>query len=299
MPLVALILIVSASLLSGAKNLGAQSLTRPSQSLPQQGNKASKQAHFDSKQRSSAARIEQATPPADPTSSQARAKQIGENRDRDSDVLREVKGRIAAVSVQDVFTCATTIATILLAVFTWKLVLVTRDMRRTAEATTEVARKALHADRPYLLVTAVTRESFKHPVLGNQEPISRARITLRNVGSSPAELLEIYATAWKFDCFPQAGDPRWETLIFVPWIDIAEPVVAVGQDLGPIPVVVNWTKDDIDLVNAGVKRVAIYGLVKYRSGSKEPYYTRFFWWFSPLTEPSLKKAAAIALNERS
>ncbi len=33
------------------------------------------------------------------------------------------------------------------------------------------------------------------------------------------------------------------------------------------------------------KRLAVYGLIKYRGGPKRAYTTRFFWWNSPQSLP--------------
>jgi hypothetical protein len=149
-------------------------------------------------------------------------------------------------------------------------------------------------------VINIDREAFKHVLLSVQEPISLARITLRNAGNSPAELIEIIATSWKFDCFPFGPDPEWKTLIHDLPRDISIPVIGINRDIEPaLTVRIHWTEDDIELVNTGNKRVGIYGMVRYCGGPKESYYTRFFWWFSPIVQPELQKAGSPELNERT
>lgn len=123
-------------------------------------------------------------------------------------------------------------------------------------------------------------------------------ITLRNLGSSPAELLEIVGESDKCDCLADIREPQWRALLGSPRT-IRRPIVGVGEDYEPIRVMVNWTKDDMDSVFGGARRVAIYGMARYRSGSKKPYYTRFFYWFSPVSLPELQRAYSEELNQRT
>lgn len=177
----------------------------------------------------------------------------------------------------------------------------TYQAAKAAKASATAASLALHSNRPYLLVMNVSAKTGqKQPVLGVEEPISSAVIDICNVGSSPADIIEITATPWKYECFPNASEPTWKTLILDTPRDIARSVLGVGQAIKPpIRIVVNWTKDDIELVDSGMKRVALYGIIRYRSAPKELYYTRFFYWFSPLIRPELQKAYSDELNERT
>jgi len=196
------------------------------------------------------------------------------------------------------FTGIAAAATGAIAIFNWQLVGVTREMVKATGLAAEAARLALHVNRPYLMVVGMTPLALMSEVLHVQEPISRLTINLHNVGSSPAELTEILAGSWKFDCVADMTEPRWERLIHAPQ-DIARSVLAVGGELDPIRITIHWTEEHMASVNCGAKRVAIYGVVRYRSGPKESYYTRFFYWFSPLTRPELQKAASEELNERA
>jgi len=287
----ALILIVLGLLLSGVKN-PTQSSGRPSQSLPQQGDEDPNDYQAYSGQWTGTWTVTNS-----PTN-QRRATDQARNSDQHASTLWKIWEWITGISAQAVTNTITAIATAFLAIFTYQLVWVTRDLHKASQSATEVARLALHTDRPYLLVTSVTAEAFKHVLLGRQEPISRAKVTFQNVGTSPAELIEIVATSWKFGCFPDSDEPKWDKLLGAP-LSIEKPVVGVRETVDPLPIQVHWTKDDIELVEGGLKRVALYGYVRYRSGSKEDYCTRFFWWFSPLENPPLRKAYDLELNKRT
>jgi hypothetical protein len=188
-----------------------------------------------------------------------------------------------------------------------KTLIETKKAADAAKYSAEVARFALHSNRPYLLVMNVTPKTgqkyaaSKYPVLGIEEPISSAIINVQNVGGSPAEIIEIVATSWKYECLQDTSEPAWDDKLTLDTPrDITQPVLGVGQTIEPqIRIFVNWTDENIDLVKDGTKRVALYGIIRYRSGPKESYYTRFFYWFSPLIRPELQRASSVELNERT
>lgn len=185
-----------------------------------------------------------------------------------------------------------------------------REARRQAEiaqaATTaaqksaEAAKAALHANRPYVLMTEMAPASWKDQAFDRQPPIRRVNITFQNVGSSPAEIIDVFATSKKFEWLRDPSEPAWDKLNSGGLGEIGTPVLGTGpSEKMTLPIFVNWTKDDITSVDAGDKRVGIYGMIRYRGGPTEPYYTRFFWWFSPFNDPTLKKASSPELNERT
>jgi hypothetical protein len=268
-PLSVLILIVSALLLSAASPS-----PKPSPfPNPRDTEKQSEGASFDQQQCQ-----QHPNPLILASTAQSPDKRAKARQERDDGLL------IAATIVMALATAA-------MAWFNWQLVGVTRDMTKATQNTAAAARDALHSNRPYLLVMSVTPfGARKHPIYDVEVPISGASIAVRNVGSSPAEIVAIRAGHWTYDYFlPE--EPKWDTLIPDNPIDIGEPVLGVGQEMAkPIFIVIPWSEDNIKAVEAGSKRVALYGDISYRSGSKETYYTRFFWWFCPLTQPSLYKA---------
>jgi hypothetical protein len=167
---------------------------------------------------------------------------------------------------------------------------------RAIKDSAEYARLALHVNRPYLIVKSI-RPNLARFI---EQPISSAEVILQNAGSSPAELLEIIATSWKFDCMADASEPKWDGLTLDAPRPIDTPIVGVDESTQPIAINIRWVnKNDIELVNVGAKRVGLYGIIRYRGGPKEPYYTRFFWWFSPMIrDGELQRAWNPDLNER-
>lgn len=194
---------------------------------------------------------------------------------------------------------ASFLLTIPYVVVTIGLFVVTLKATRVATLSANAAEAALHSDRPYLLANIEGIESFKYGLLEERPPITRVDVRFVNAGSSPAELIEVIATSWKFDCWQDASDPTWKILISGQQIEIVPPVVRIAQSTKPIHIQINWTQEDMNLVNSGLKRVAIYGIARYCGGPRKEYHTRFFWWFSPLTSPQLQKAFEPELNERT
>jgi len=80
-------------------------------------------------------------------------------------------------------------------------------------------------------------------------------------------LIALYATSWKYDCLLSGEEPRWANLNSGGPREIKVPIVAIGETTEPIPITINWTENDMNLVYGGAKRVAIYGAVFYRGYS--------------------------------
>jgi hypothetical protein len=125
---------------------------------------------------------------------------------------------------------------------------------KAAESSADAARLALHSDRPYLLVTGITQHQFKHPLYDAEEPISSVRLSFCNVGQSPANMIALYATSWKYDCLLSGEEPRWANLNSGGDREIKAPIVGVGETTEPISISINWTEDDMNRVYGGAKR---------------------------------------------
>ena len=151
------ILITSALLLSAARNVRAQNLLGPSQSLTKQRNETSQKTYADTKQSPSPTRAEESPSSINSPKSKPSPEKIGDySNDNEDGLFSRVWAWIASTSAQGFLNFLVAAATIALAIFTGKLVSVTRDMHIATEAATKVAALALNANRPFLFVQEPT-----------------------------------------------------------------------------------------------------------------------------------------------
>jgi hypothetical protein len=181
---------------------------------------------------------------------------------------------IDSLSAQLIFTFVTTAATVFLAFFTCKLVGVTDDMRKAADAATRVAKTALRVDRPYLIVLDV---QF-------QQAPRAGKVFFQNAGRGPADIVEFIANADLFD------GPRTRTVVnHVVEDRIEKPVgtvIASGDKHGEV-IPLGFTQQQYEVVQRQEKWIAVYGRVRYRGGPPDIYTTSFFWWYG-LPDPQLE-----------
>jgi hypothetical protein len=157
-PLLASILSVLVLLLSGAS--AAQTpFPTPSQRLTDQSNERSQQNQTHRETNAPTAPVEQTKPPVNSKESQT----IPTVSEKDSDnnaqcLLARIWFWIAGTSAQGFLTLLVAGATVALAVFTYKLVEVTRDLHRATKASTEAASKTADAAQAQLDFTKAANE---------------------------------------------------------------------------------------------------------------------------------------------
>jgi hypothetical protein len=268
--LLALTLIASVLLLSAARSVIAHGLG-PSQSLPQQGNNATQQAQTDSEQRAFPTRIEQTPTSINSPSSQSGPEEIRKDCDQNAGTLWKIWEWITNISAQASFTFVTTVATVLLAIFTGLLVSVTRDLHRAT----------LHVDRPFLLVTGVSCTNVVRDGRGDSAWHHYTfTITMRNFGVGPADVIGYGIWAVPFDRPTTAEDePDIQYLPKVQGEPLADSLVASGE-LAKDRISQIGTLSDTQYQSAkmGEKWIGIHGFIRYRGASPKVYRSCFFWW---------------------
>jgi hypothetical protein len=271
-PLSASILIVSALLLNAVRSVNAQGLG-PSQSLTQQRNDTPKQTQAQAKQSPSPTRVKQAPPPVNSVNGQSTSDEIRKDGDQYAGLLRKVREWILGISAQGFFNFIIAAATLAMAVFSYLLVCVTRELHKATEG-------ALYVNRPFLMVTKVecTDTKFINGALTH-----KFAIHLKNFGVGPADIVTYIASA----------DPNDTPIGYV--TEIKEPELRYfpenGQRLsdslvGPGEEVTDRIecRSTLDpsifaLVQDRSKTLGINGIITYRGTAPKSYETRFFWWF--------------------
>ncbi len=280
----ALILIASALPLSGAPNVSAQNL-RPNQSLTQQGNETAQQTQTDTETDSSPARVEQTPPPINSPSGQPSADEVRTDRDQYAGWLGKVGKWLSGISAQAIFNLVTAMATVLLAIFTWKLVVVTRDMHT-------VTKLALKVDRPYLILEHAQLTGVlpgDDPVIKEPRQLGeltlpprffpRVVLTFRNYGKGPVIFKEGLIRIDTFSTLPAPRD-----------FSGCEPIglqvnaVRAGGKWHPLAQFnfeADWSALFPDIA-ARRKTLIAYGCVRYTDPVGESTYeTGFCWLFIP------------------
>jgi hypothetical protein len=195
-------------------------------------------------------------------------------------------------------------ATVSMAWFNFLLVGISKEMKATAEA-------ALHLNRPEMVVTFVDTQLGVHQRTGTPDTLIGYLPQIYNLGSGPAEITGMFAHTMVFDAFDKgsnipfvpAQEPRASDLIWDAYssrVDFPHAILApreciANYSAGFFPVT-NWIVGDIEAVEAGERRRAIYGLIRYRSSVKEDW-TRFFYWWDP-GRRAFRRAELPELNER-
>jgi hypothetical protein len=276
------ILIASVLLLSVAKNATAENLTL-SQGLPQE-NSAPQQAEAYSAQHSSPIRTGQTPSAINSPSGQSSTEESGTDRNQHASRLQTLREWIATISAQGFFNFIVAVATVFIAWFNWQLVGVTNEMKKAtsdaaqaAAKSADAAQAALHADRPYLLVTDVLMAGSGSPT-GALHVIP---IKFENFGSGPADIQDYIAEPdvlpWPK---PDAPDP-------VAWHSpeegnrLHDSLVRAGETIGiEAPIFLDEQKRQ-QMVDGNTK-LRIEGRIRYRGAPQRQYVTKFYWWFIPI-----------------
>lgn len=269
----ALILIVSASLLSAAQNVNARPLSGPSQSLTEQGNETTQQTHPDAKTPASSPRVEQSPAAINSPNGQPSADEVREDRDDHAGVLRKIWEWIGAIQAQAFFNFIIAAATLAMAVFSYLLVCVTRELHRATEG-------ALYINRPFLLVTGVecTEAKFINGVLTH-----KFEIHLKNFGVGPADIVTYIASADPNDTpigyVPEIKEPQ---LRYFPQNgkSLSDSLIGPGEKVTDrIECLSTLDHQIFALLQDGTKTLGINGIITYRGTAPKSYETKFFWWF--------------------
>lgn len=274
-----LIVIALALFLSGAKNALAQNL-EPSPSLSQLGSKTAQQIENQTKSDPFPTRVERTrtaiNSPNGPSNNEIR-----KDGNQYAGWLFKVREWLSEISSQVVFNFVTTIATVLLAIFTWKLVMVTRDMRKVTEL-------ALKTDRPYLLIYGGRLRNFD---LGETErtELPEALFYMQNFGKGPAliqRVLMVVKPMREAD-LPAVGDFSGCNEIRLSGLDA---VPAGGKftfrsEVHDCIVLARFGKK----VRVNKRRVFVYGCVYYRDVFDAEYETAYCWEYEPFDDDLLGK----------
>ncbi|MFZ0888879.1 MAG: hypothetical protein WA005_10535 [Candidatus Binataceae bacterium] len=250
------------------------------------------------------------------------------------------------------------VASIALAVFTWQLVDVTRQLHKTTEEATDVSRenvmtakaqaaaanatlefakaaneqnlrlatqsndiallnarsatmnvetsiRALHADRPYLLVvdasiSGVHREpvDFVSEVIAAPKPVPSpfppipflpgflgAQVAFKNFGKGPAILYYVVAALSVVDALPEPKDFSKCSLMALT-LKVISPDQPWTLPVATLPFFIS--EEDSKIVRqTKAKRVIVYGCVYYHDLLDQPYETGFCWAFEPRAEQGI------------
>jgi hypothetical protein len=264
----AFILIASALFLYGAKDLSAQILSGPSQSLTQQENEAS-----NSKPSPSPPGIEQSPAATNSIVGQPSPKVGMEDSDQHAGLLWEVWEWILGFSAQGFFNFITAAATLAMAVFSYLLVRITRELHRATEG-------ALYINRPFLMITGIECTDTK---VINGVLTHKFAIHLKNLGVGPADIVTYIASA----------DPNDTPIGYVPEIKepelryfpkngqrLSDSLVGPGEEVTDRIVCESLLDHQLQsLLQNGTKTLGINGIITYRGTAPKSYETKFFWWF--------------------
>ena len=180
-----------------------------------------------------------------------------------------------------------------------------------AKRSADTAQKALHANRPSIVVTYIDTQVETHGRTGRPNVLVGYTPQIYNLGNANADIVGIFSHSQVFDAFTEAPagppfnaeEPYAADLIWDAPYDrqefprgILHPQECIANYVaGFFPV--NWVIADIEAVAFGEKRRAVFGLIKYRSTVAE-YYTRFFYWWNPDSR-GFRRAERPELNERT
>ncbi len=187
--------------------------------------------------------------------------------------------------MQIFFTLITTIATVYMAIFTYRLVTVTKDMHMATDAANRIAKLALDADRPYLLVEKASLQGFD-----DIKETDGASFTFKNFGKRPALITRIVLRLdhVQVNHYPPKGD-------FSKCVEKPSTVYAVGAGE------VFQTKTDashgweeslnIEDIRQGKRVLICYGCLYYTDAiDGAPHETGFLWYYHPHPPAFLKLA---------
>jgi hypothetical protein len=168
------------------------------------------------------------------------------------------------------------VATGAIAFFNYKLVGVTEEMKHATAEAAKAAQAALEIDRPYGIIQTVE--------LADGKPY-RARITFRNFGRGPLDILEFITDRGLFDSVRKEQHCQYLTAN----IDKRKTGRIVSPDGSfdhEFPFAL--TDQQEQAVNDGEKTMGLYGRIRYRGGPPDIVYeTYFFWWYLAIDHKSI------------
>lgn len=205
-------------------------------------------------------------------------------------------------------------ATIKIAIFNRQLVGVTDEMKKATAEMAKAADAGLHLNRPAIVVTSIK-------ALIGIDDVSKIPNTLRgyspeiyNIGSGPAEIIDVFSRSWVFDAFdfkahslgkkleePRGDDQEIWKFFPLDRREFPRTFLGAGECFANyqagFAMIENWIPGDIEKVESGEKRRAVYGTILYRSSVKE-YLTKFFFWYDPKSR-GFRRAERRELNHRT
>jgi hypothetical protein len=170
----------------------------------------------------------------------------------------------------------------------------------------EALRAALDVNRPFLIVSDIIPSLRASAPMENKPWQWAADIIFENGGSGPADVLEFIATASGFDNpFRTIDSKEPETVDYPSEFRhyLHSPLIPAGNKGEQVRIVISMDPNSVSEMKTNVKRLAVYGVIKYRGGPKTEYWSRFFWWHwmpdSNGERGHFTRASTPGLNERS
>jgi hypothetical protein len=259
----ALVLTVSALLLSGAGGELLNPSPRPTQ-------KPSESTAFSNQQAS-----QQPTPvkTSNPSNAPNSASAAAQEQDQAPDTSTIVIAFSAVVSA---------IAAALIAWFNWQLVGVTEEMTKATAQSAETAIAALEISRPFLLVIGMSIKFPNRPE-GNLYVI---HVQVKNFGTGPADVRDYVTEVERMNYPTGLTDPSaWHPPDDGKRPD--DPLIMGGEE--------PWDRfDGAIMLNpqefAELKgsrwKLRIEGRIRYKGVGRKEYVTKFYWWYHPPIERS-------------
>ena len=149
-----------------------------------------------------------------------------------------------------------------------------------ANATTksaDAAEAALHANRPFLLITGMRSEKAETGYLYT------IYVRIRNFGIGPADIQDYCIDAEFLD--PPIPPGAWE---LIPWwygpdqgFALQDPLVISGEERDGLQTCVFIPPYERANITERKRWLGIHGRVRYRGALKQKYCTQFYWFYVP------------------
>jgi hypothetical protein len=154
----------------------------------------------------------------------------------------------------------------------------TRDAAKAATQSAQAAEAALHADRPFLLVTAIKVDTFGLGKFGEKN--LHIAVVVRNFGNGPADITDYIAETELFDppTHGRSDPPVWHGPNDGQRIN--DSLIAPHETVEDrLLTSLSMSREEYASAFSDDKRVGVYGRIRYRGASNQIYETRFFWWY--------------------
>ena len=147
-----------------------------------------------------------------------------------------------------------------------------------AKASADAANASLHVYRPFLSVQIL--EPNPQIAYSIDWIPSSFRINILNDGIGPADILRYHMEAQVFPWDGNEPIPEYERINS---LTLVQSVVPPGSERviprTDVPRRFDVTPRDFAEMRAGTMRLGLHGIVIYRGGPAQEYWTRFFWWY--------------------